>query len=237
MIPMNAFVDADLSTFERIDTSPVASVSYKQKDETYPYTERTKTADVSAMLFSIEDTHYLFDADRRESRYGNLNMFVTKLPKKAKTIADAYEALKPKAVIDAEAKGLAVKRQGARWFIPSEAPQLPKFTTEEKLFILGAKASYEIEGQIVEFLTGVKCKGDKKADDLLKGVPKAIALNTNGRKQSFTTGVVVKGITYVQGEVSSDDRAKVTLDDWHTVVAGRSSVDSINVDDSEDDYE
>src|ERR1019366_3252183 len=39
-------------------------------------------------------------------------------PKPVKTIAEAYESLKPQAVKDAEAKGLEVLRQGEFFFIP-----------------------------------------------------------------------------------------------------------------------
>lgn len=74
-----------------------------------------------ASLFRIGSEFYLFDVDRREIEHGIFNPFLVNLPKAAKTIAEAYNSLKPQAVKDAEKKGLEVLRQGEFFFIPVDA--------------------------------------------------------------------------------------------------------------------
>src|ERR1019366_7367289 len=70
-----------------------------------------------ASLFKIGREFFLFDVDRREIEHGLFNAFLVNLPKPVKTIAEAYDSLKPQAVKDAEAKGLEVLRQGEFFFI------------------------------------------------------------------------------------------------------------------------
>lgn len=46
--------------------------------------------------------------------------FISALPKKVSTVDEAYEALKPKEVVEAESKGIKVLRQGDIFAIPTE---------------------------------------------------------------------------------------------------------------------
>lgn len=70
--------------------------------------------------------HFIFGKD------GDLGQpFVTPVGKKAKTLDDAFDGLKPKIVKDAIAQGLDVKRQGDWFFIPTAEPRCKKsFDTE-----------------------------------------------------------------------------------------------------------
>lgn len=72
------------------------------------------------------DTHWLSGMDENEpdrlQKY-----FLCELPRKSRTVADAYESLKPKIVRDALEEGIEVKRQGDVFLIPSdvETRELP----------------------------------------------------------------------------------------------------------------
>lgn len=53
--------------------------------------------------------------------------FVSKLLKRADSVDEAFQALKPEDVLQAEAKGLEVKRQGEWYFIPIDTTPRPEF--------------------------------------------------------------------------------------------------------------
>lgn len=71
-----------------------------------------------ASLFKVDGKTFLFDIDRREINHKIFNAFMVQLQTEVSTIGEAYEALKPKEVLDAEAKGLEVLRQGEWFFVP-----------------------------------------------------------------------------------------------------------------------
>lgn len=71
--------------------------------------------------------------------------FVSQLPKLVKTVEQAFQILKPKAVVQAEKEGLEVKRQGEWFFIPTGIKgysgladffQLTSITAAKKLAIM-----------------------------------------------------------------------------------------------------
>jgi hypothetical protein len=73
-----------------------------------------------AQLFKIQKKVFLLDVDRNELEHGIINPFLVELSNpKVKTIAEAYESLKPQEVVSAEAQGLKVLRQGEWFFIPA----------------------------------------------------------------------------------------------------------------------
>jgi hypothetical protein len=80
---------------------------------------KQKTHFMGAMLFSIGEKHFLFDCDQGELKYEVLNMFLSRLHGSPRTIAEAYESLKPQEVRDAERfLGRPCVRQGEWFFIP-----------------------------------------------------------------------------------------------------------------------
>lgn len=89
---------------------------------------------VGACLFMIGDETFLFDVDRQELNHGIFNPFLTKLPKKATTIDEAYAILMPGEVREAIANGIEVVRQGEFYFVKhsDECPVKPDLTDEER---------------------------------------------------------------------------------------------------------
>lgn len=86
-------------------------------DYKYKYIDNsllTKRHFVGAMLLEVEGKQYLFDVDRNELKHYRFNPFLSELPKKVKTIEEAYELLKPEEV----KKAKKFKRQGEWFFIP-----------------------------------------------------------------------------------------------------------------------
>lgn len=77
-----------------------------------------------ARLFEIQGRVFLMDIDRVEIANGIFNPFLVELKAPAKTIKEAYAALKPQEVIEAEAQGLEVKRQGEWFFVPTNLSPL-----------------------------------------------------------------------------------------------------------------
>lgn len=72
-----------------------------------------------ARLFKVSDRVFLLDVDRNELNHGIINPFLVELQDKSvKTIADAYQSLKPSVVVQAESDGLKVQRQGEWFLIP-----------------------------------------------------------------------------------------------------------------------
>lgn len=80
---------------------------------------------VGACLLKVGGSCFLFDIDREEIKHGRFNPFVVKLPREAKSIAEAYEMLIPQKVADAIAQGLKVERQG-EWFFVHRFATLPE---------------------------------------------------------------------------------------------------------------
>ncbi len=70
-----------------------------------------------ASLFKVGSKHFLFDLDRRELEQQVFNPFLVQLFGPAETIAEAYEAMKPVQVREAEKSGTELKRQGEWFFI------------------------------------------------------------------------------------------------------------------------
>lgn len=72
-----------------------------------------------ALLFNIDDTQFLADLDQNEIKMKKMNFWMSKLPKKCSSIAEAYASLKPKEVAEAEKfMGKECPRQGEWFFIP-----------------------------------------------------------------------------------------------------------------------
>jgi hypothetical protein len=127
MLPFSVFEQAELDLTKLRIIHQAADESITRK---YDTGKRDKKTDMPIMaeetvhftgasLFKVEEQMFLFDLDRREIEHKIFNPFLVKLPDgcKARTVEEAYEALKPQAVKDAEKAGLEVKRQGEWFFI------------------------------------------------------------------------------------------------------------------------
>jgi len=73
-----------------------------------------------ALLLENNGHKFFMDIDRIEIKHSLFNVFFVEVDKKVKTIEQAYNAMKPDAVKDAEAKGIEVKRQGEWFFIKTD---------------------------------------------------------------------------------------------------------------------
>jgi hypothetical protein len=124
MIPFSVFQQAhlDIKKMRIIERGPEETA--KRKDFVYDKKKKENVHKIvevhftGATLFEVDGNYFLFDIDRREQEHGIFNPFLVKLPSKAKSIEDAYELLKPLKVLQAEADGLTVLRQGEWFFIP-----------------------------------------------------------------------------------------------------------------------
>lgn len=86
---------------------------------------------IGAMVIEVSGKYYLFDVDRRELKFYRFNAFLSELPKKVKTIVEAYDMLIPQKVRLARKKGLEMPRQGEWFFIPAKLPEAVKASASD----------------------------------------------------------------------------------------------------------
>lgn len=149
---------------------------------------------MGARLFSVkkkgteEKAVYLLDYDRNELEHGILNPFMVELSnKEVKTIKEAYESLKPAEVLEAEAKGLEVKRQGEWFFILSSVS--PIDSTSRGFLRVGRNRPNEVERysqkESLIFVSGVVRHTGREHKDLDLGSSWFLAV-PNTSQGSFT---------------------------------------------------
>jgi hypothetical protein len=157
-----------------------------------------------ASLFDVEGTQFLFDIDREEIKHGIFNPFLVKLPKKVKTIAEAYESLKPAEVLRAEKAGLKVQRQGEWFFIPVKGRHTPdKWKTEEE----------------TNFRWAQVLQKNGKWRDAVVGDVKRLELRAGpNRPNEAEMGIAAKQL--VKGRISHSGREHrdIVLETWHKAV-------------------
>jgi len=121
------------------------------------------------------------------------HLFISGLPKEnIKTVAEAHQALKHKAVAEAEGEGKKAKRQGEYFFIPLTE-------REEEEFL--AKIDRDRK---------IKCKRDRLARPGHKPhFVKRLIRMRRGRK------------VYAQGVVSHEQHRPLVLSNWHMVYRNR----------------
>jgi len=226
MVPFNVFEQAklDLKKFRYIEKLPDETVKVKHQ-KTEGYGEHQKTKEwfedrhfTGASLFEVDGKTFLFDIDRREIKHGLFNAFLVELPKRVETVKAAYELLKPKAVKDAELKGLEVKRQGEWFFVPCKAPKLPKLTEKQKLQVL----VNEFVGAEVKKACGEKFikKSRVIREKLRSALPRRLSLRAGqNRPNTVECGLQVQGKTFCTGTVKHEGRehADLRLNKWHVV--------------------
>jgi hypothetical protein len=122
MIPFSVFTEAglNLTNIQILDRGPEKEVT---RTETKTVKDKEVKFDVKvhftgASLFKVDGRTFLFDLDQREIKHKIFNAFLVELTNEVSTVADAYQSLKPQAVVDAEKAGLEVLRQGEWFFIP-----------------------------------------------------------------------------------------------------------------------
>lgn len=118
MIPFVLFKESklDVSKLTLIDKGEEKQIDFGR---TTKEGKKILTHFTGAILFSIDDTYFMADLDQNEIEHRKMNFWMSKLPRKAASIADAYASLKPKEVSDAERfLGRTCARQGEWFFIP-----------------------------------------------------------------------------------------------------------------------
>jgi hypothetical protein len=219
MIPFTVFDQAklDIEKFKMIEKGPEELVKRKARNPRYHSWEKQKGVPefidetvhfTGASLFEVDGEQFLFDVDRRELEHKIFNPFLVKMPKKAKTISEAYELLKPKEVLDAERKGLKVLRQGEWFFIPSKAPKLKRVTLTQD----------EIQKLLTDRFSVMDNKGLQAKAAML---PRPTTLQAgDNRPNNVQMGITQGKVSFVKGKVSHSGRehADLTLNDWHIAI-------------------
>ena len=118
-IPFNVLAAANLKLSETrvLEQGPESTHQVKPFLGAYQTQERHFTG---ALLLENSGRKFLMDIDREEIKHQIFNAFFVEVDRSVKTIAEAYESMKPEVVKQAEAKGLDVKRQGEWFFIPTD---------------------------------------------------------------------------------------------------------------------
>ena len=118
-IPFNVLAAANLKLSETrvLEQGPESTHQVKLYWGAYQTQERHFTG---ALLLENSGRKFLMDIDREEIKHQIFNAFFVEVDRSVKTIAEAYESMKPEVVKQAEAKGLHVKRQGEWFFIPTD---------------------------------------------------------------------------------------------------------------------
>lgn len=201
MIPFSVFTDAnlDLTKINILDRGPEKTVT-RTEEKYNSKTQENDKIDVDvhftgASLFEVDGRLFLFDIDQREIKHKIFNAFLVELTNPSRTIADAYQSLKPQAVIDAEAKGLEVRRQGEWFFIP-------------------VKGEFEVNMHRPQW-----------GNDKGKLVPIPLDLRAGeNRPNKVTQHAIVGKTTYVTGKVSHTGRehADMMLKGWYLPVPNTS---------------
>lgn len=131
MVPFGVFIEAglNLNNIRILDRGPEETVVRNEREYDAEKEEHVNVPVTvhftGASLFQVDDKMFLFDIDRREIDHKVFNPFLVQLQVPARTIAEAYQTLKPQAVLDAESKGLTVLRQGEWFFIPVQGDFKP----------------------------------------------------------------------------------------------------------------
>lgn len=235
MIPFSVFKTAalDLNKFHQIEKLKEETIKEKHEDEIYnkkedKYEKVERFEDrhfTGASLFSVDGKIYLFDIDRGEIKHGIFNPFLATIPKKVKTVAEAYEALKPKEVIAAEKKGLKILRQGEWFFIPCKAPKKKKLTPEQKMIVLASMADSWESDRVAKAMGISKDALRKKAETLTSGIPREMNLQAgNSRPNTVDSCVIEPGKTYCTGKVRHTGREHkdLILKGWYLAVPNTS---------------
>jgi hypothetical protein len=211
MIPFSAIESAklDVRKIKVIDETPAETIVRTVTNGQDPKTYKTRYKDVDvhftgAKLFQIGERQFLFDIDRNEIEHKIFNPFLVELKHSVKTVKDAYEALKPQLVKDAEAKGVEVKRQGEWFFIPKKL---------SKTFVK------ENHKKVVTNEWSVK-QGNKP---IMEFVPMTLRAGNN-RPNRVDAGFTVGSLHYVKGVAKHDGREHKDLElaGWHIAIPNTS---------------
>jgi hypothetical protein len=238
MVPFNVFAEAKLNlkkmkmiergkdehVQEKVRANPNWEAQAKYRMETRHFT--------GASLFEVEGKYFLFDIDRREIKHGIFNPFLVELNRKCSSILEAYEILKPKEVLNAEAKGLKIKRQGEWFFIPCKKPNIAKLSTEQKLLALLSTQSSGSSGIPFGMENIAPAIGKdfirfsiKKGATYARSIPQTMNLRAGqNRPNRAEQCMQIKNETFVTGLITHSGRehAPLKLTQWYKAIPNTS---------------
>lgn len=234
MVPFSVFNQAklDLFKYKSIEKSSAEKVIVSRTKNEYDHSKKAYV-DIKfdetrhftgASLFEVDGKQFLFDIDRNEIKHKIFNAFLVELPKKVKSISEAYESLKPADVIKAEKSGKKVLRQGEWFFIPTAAPKLPKLTIEQKCFAHTSR--WDFERNFPELKKTEILKLVKKSVALREKMPRALELRAGqNRPNTAQMGVKVGNDSLVTGKISHSGREHkdLVLKGWYKCVPNTST--------------
>jgi hypothetical protein len=168
-----------------------------------------------AAVVKVEDEYFLFDTDREEVDWFGFNPFFTQLPTEAVNVKEAYSALMPEAVHQAQAEGKEVIRQGEFFFVPVEDSEVSSELdlsndTDRKLYewsmhLLDAKGVRQLQTWATE---------QKKTLDKFRKENKFIPLAGNATDSEvtdlLTTNVTRKMLRKLNEYQGLDGAVKIT---------------------------
>lgn len=143
--------------------------------------------------------------------------FVTQVHKHITTVPEAFDSLMPKAVKEAVAKGLKVKRQGDWFFIPSPPPQGPSCHLSWQKEYQDPRSPLKVwvdrfqYGALYHlYLSEAPTRHTVRASPEF-GIPEGsqVVYRENGHH-------------YVRGIVEAPDHERLHLQDWHTAHRAKS---------------
>lgn len=164
----------------------VLLVKEPKREYTVPRADRAGNIKQIREYTDPTERRYLMGLDEK-------HLFISGLPKEdINTVAEAYQALKHKAVVEAEGEGKEVKRQGEYFFIP-----------------LSEKEEEEFLGK-VDRDKKIKCRKDRlsRRGHRPHFIKRLIRMR-RGRK------------VYAQGVVSHEQHNPLILSNWHMVYRNR----------------
>lgn len=247
MLPFTVFqqLRLDVNDLVVVDDGPAETVTRRVPNPNFSHSKPESKSNprmleetvhfTGAKLFRAGEVHFLFDIDRREIEQKIFNPFVVKLPRPCGTIADAYKALKPEAVLRAEKQGKTVLRQGEWFFVPAQAPSLPRLTRDDRMIAALARSfqsrwgsepgeiAERVTASLLAFMPEKKAKllGDR-AERIIAKLPKSLELHAGrNRPNEVSMGIEVsKGKFRVSGVVTHSGRehAPLQLNGWFDAV-------------------
>ena len=138
--------------------------------------------------------------------------FVTQVFRKLQTVEEAFDSLMPKAVKEARAKGLEVKRQGDWFFVPCGPPQGPSCNMQQSVESPYRQPKQTLDPHILY----------DSYDDATRHLVLDMGSEALG---NFTKGEIVyraSGHHLVRGIVSAPDHENLYLKDWHAAYRANS---------------
>jgi hypothetical protein len=216
MVPFRVFEQAglNLDSMRILERGPAESIERKREAGTDRKTGKPKykletVHFTGASLFQVDGSCFLFDIDRREVKEKVFNPFLAKLPVPVRTIAEAYDSLKPEEVKAAETAGQTVPRQGEWFFLPVDwdtAQMLDRCILEQN--------------NLGETVRQIELRAGRNRPNYAQGISLYNGRPVRGTRVDNWQDVRARAESYVTGKVehSGREHAPLILKGWYRAV-------------------